>query len=555
MGYRGFCIVIMVLTLAWSCARHQLPARPVNVEIARLQAAWIEDTSPQDPALGELRPPEEGVLPGSPTRPLYDAIGTLDEVLATKRIHQKYVSKAQSSLFRAAGLNWAPGQLDRFFESLSVSSRLLEGSKGVLSELAPAPAETARRVSESLLDLAIQVGASPSLIARARETIRSGEAHFAAGRYTQALSEFAGVWRDAAEAIRFDIDRFETNIIAAVQSETVGYAYAITQNRRLHRKGSGGFARTATDPPRTPQSPFREMYIASISKTITAVAVLKALDEVDLSVDDKIVEYLPPTWTLGPNVEPISFASLLRHTSNLDRENLGGEDLDALRDHIAEGRPNGGLGFTAAQYRNVNYSLLRVLLPRMRFGGGIIATLSRFMPEEAVYSALFSGYVKRSVFDPIGVSTGFCSPTAPPEERTLYYDLVQPGSNGVDYGNWQLLCGATGWYLSAVDLARFLVFLRHTDLILDEDLRTMMDERFFGWLNPNTFGERVSGRFGDYRAHGGRMIRSNRGFLGCAMNFPIEIEATLLINSEGSTVIENACSVLRDAFDGAWISN
>lgn len=78
---------------------------------------------------------------------------------------------------------------------------------------------------------------------------------------------------------------------------------------------------------------------------------------------------------------------------------------------------------------------------------------------------------------------------------------------------------------------------------------------FLGWLDPVAFGAYVSGTFADYRAHGGDYPLSDvPGMTGCMMNFHINVQASLLINSRGGDLGGHACALLRDAFDGAWVA-
>ena len=60
----------------------------------------------------------------------------------------------------------------------------------------------------------------------------------------------------------------------------------------------------------------RDTEVASVSKNITAVALLNVLeDHAFATVDDSIAPYLPGHWDLGPGVGPMTFRSLLDHSS------------------------------------------------------------------------------------------------------------------------------------------------------------------------------------------------------------------------------------------------
>jgi hypothetical protein len=80
--------------------------------------------------------------------------------------------------------------------------------------------------------------------------------------------------------------------------------------------------------------------------------------------------------------------------------------------------------------------------------------------------------------------------------------------------------------------------------------------RLPGLAQPRRFSGLVDGNFGVYRAHGGDIgTGSNPGFTGCMMNYPILLQAVVLINSGGGNLGAHACTMLRDAYDNAWVAN
>ena len=97
--------------------------------------------------------------------------------------------------------------------------------------------------------------------------------------------------------------------------------------------------------------------------------------------------------------------------------------------------------------------------------------------------------------------------------------------------------------------------MRFTETILDGQTRQLMDNLFLGWLDKVAFASYVSGAFADYRAHGGDYPIGNvRGMTGCMMNFHINVQASLLVNSRGGNLGAHACALLKNAFDAAWVA-
>lgn len=374
----------------------------------------------------------------------------------------------------------------------------------------------------------------------------------------------------AANVDTFDLGLFEQNLIDAVKNQSIGYAYAITRNGQLVAHGADGDARTDTDS-QIDQSSQKEMIIASMSKTITAAAMLHAMNASGVSVNDSIVDYLPPGWAPGPNVEDITFRRLLTHRSQLDVPGTGlggipdgssnpgvqpfscctqnGNTHAAIKQIVENG--TAAIDNTPADdphdYTNANYSLMRYLITHMTTEQGEIDDLAEIWPIGDVYGAIYAQYVQENVFSPAGILKLGPMPFETANTRTLLYDFNNPNDAGTVPGDWLDGVGANGWYLSAIDLARFVVHLRHTNVILDAPMRELMNDLFLGWLDPGVFAAHVDGAFGDYQGHGGDFIMT-----GCMINFPINVEGVVLVNSANGGFPTHICNSLKTAYDTAF---
>src|SRR5712691_10634145 len=146
----------------------------------------------------------------------------------------------------------------------------------------------------------------------------------------------------------------------AINRQAVGYTYLILEHGRVVASNSFGQAHTDADPPAVALSPDDRMNIASVSKTLTAVAALKLLAAKHVSVDTPISSFLPKSWTLGPDVQTITFRELLTHTSGIRSSQDLATDYDDLRTLIARGIK---LGDKVYHYQNHNFALFRILIP------------------------------------------------------------------------------------------------------------------------------------------------------------------------------------------------
>ena len=81
------------------------------------------------------------------------------------------------------------------------------------------------------------------------------------------------------------------------------------------RPAYGGQARTSADPPALPMSPDLVTDIASVSKTMTAMAMLQLLAKDGLPINTKISPYIYSDWTQGANISQLTFQELLTHSS------------------------------------------------------------------------------------------------------------------------------------------------------------------------------------------------------------------------------------------------
>ena len=89
------------------------------------------------------------------------------------------------------------------------------------------------------------------------------------------------------------------------------------------------------------------------------MATTKLLNDAGMSPNTPIASYLPDYWSKGPNVDQITFANLLTHTSGLDY-GVGSSASDFLfmKDQIAAGTTHLGQFW----YQNMNFGLCRILI-------------------------------------------------------------------------------------------------------------------------------------------------------------------------------------------------
>jgi CubicO group peptidase (beta-lactamase class C family) len=336
----------------------------------------------------------------------------------------------------------------------------------------------------------------------------------------------------------FDIDLFEQNIIDAVSDKAPGYAYCINQDQLLYSKGAGGFADVGNQIPF--ENDFR-MQIASVSKPITAVAVLNLLEDLpDVHEGSPIYPYLPSRWKLGPNMQNLTFENLLTHKTGLIVPGYP-HDFATLKDMVEGGLNEGQRGNTY-KYDNSNFALCRILIP-------ILA--EKVTPEQAnvgngQLAAMFIDYVNDEIFGKANLDEAFCKPMA--DAKIKYYNCATNQINNA--GDHSDRCGAYGWHLSAFDLGAFMAHVRYDGNILNPETRDLMDQKRLGW-QPQAKASEHS----EYRHHSGQWHYGDQdagGMRSIIIKFDdLKVEASLLVNCTDHPEI-NMSSIMVNAFDNAW---
>ena len=192
-----------------------------------------------------------------------------------------------------------------------------------------------------------------------------------------------------------------------------GAAYALLKDGEVVHLAGVGTTRANADEVPDPDTVFR---IASMTKSVTATAVLLLRDRGALRLDDRVDEHLPWASSLRSGVDgpPIELRDLLTMTAGLptddpwgDRqENLPIAEFDAL---VAAGLSFASVPRTSWEYSNLGYALL----------GRVIS---------AVSGRDFREYVRTELLEPLGMtSTGFDVGDVPAQRLAQGYAPVDSG--------------------------------------------------------------------------------------------------------------------------------
>ncbi|MDR7380533.1 serine hydrolase domain-containing protein [Promicromonospora iranensis] len=194
-----------------------------------------------------------------------------------------------------------------------------------------------------------------------------------------AVSLLVAAWSVPARASADEVSALDEEAAAYVSDYVQrhglpGAAYAVVQDSEVVTVGGAGGVSADTPMP-----------VASVSKSITAFAVLQLVDRGLVDLDGPVTDYLPSFSVGGTDPADITVRMLLDHTSGLPNPMIvpATGDLAADVGHIAQLTVASDPG-DAYRYSNLNYWTLAYLV-------------------EVVSGEAFDVYLRDEVFAPLGM--------------------------------------------------------------------------------------------------------------------------------------------------------
>jgi hypothetical protein len=276
-------------------------------------------------------------------------------------------------------------------------------------------------------------------------------------------------------------------------------------------------------------TPDIRMHVASLSKIVTAAAMTRLLGEAGIPPFTPIIGYLPGYWVKGPDVDQITFAELLTHTSGLAFGATNSRsDFEWMKEQIAAGTTHLG----QFSYQNMNFGLCRILLATINGNvpvdwfllgsqGGLPPWWIDNSWDSSTISA-YASYVAREVFAPSEVTgPDFTHDAA----DALAYNFPVTG-NGWDSGNLTTMAGGAGWHMSVDELLQVMATFRRGGTIVSPDQAQVMLDDGFG------IDFSVATPLGTYYAKlGGWNDNAGHQEQGVAFYLPLNMELVVLVNS------------------------
>jgi CubicO group peptidase (beta-lactamase class C family) len=280
---------------------------------------------------------------------------------------------------------------------------------------------------------------------------------------------------------KLDVGAFGTTMHTILKDQVTGYMLQVRHNGNLIYNLIWNWAKTPVDGNKGWNENTR-MHVASVSKWLTAVGLVKLLDSKGISYDAKIVGYLPTYWTKGPNIDKISFRHLMNHTSGFST-NSSKSDYAFMKARVAMGVPAANVG-TKGDYENMNFGLMRILMPIIN---GNVNKGTMYVPgfpslNDAVWDAVtlmhYRNYMQAHVFNPAGVPNVQFEPIAA-TPNALAYRFPHANVPGWNSGNLASVAGGAGWRLSIKEVLNVMNHFRRKNTILPAaKAQLALDSRF-----------------------------------------------------------------------------
>lgn len=342
-----------------------------------------------------------------------------------------------------------------------------------------------------------------------------------------------------------DVNGFGEELHAALRNSVQGYTMRLRRNGQTIYTLQWNWARRPSDGSRG-WNPDRRQNIASVSKFITAIAMVDLLDRKGIDPATPIAQWLPTYWKIGANVNKITFEMLMTHSSGLN--NSGSTDFTTMRQMLASGvAPGLPTSFT---YENTNFGLQRILIATL---GGYVnrnMNLGNVAINDAYWNAAttaaYSDYVAKNVFAPSGVTNAAFT-----KDTNTALAYAYTGGGAWNSGDLSWRAGSGGWHLSVDDILDIAGTYRYSGKIVSTGIAGNAITRRYGldgrWSTPAGYVYHKNGSWSEQ----GDCPVGKRQEQSLLLLMPGGMEMALLVNSP----VGPNCSFLRGVVEQVYRDN
>ena len=199
------------------------------------------------------------------------------------------------------------------------------------------------------------------------------------------------------------LDSLFTKYAADKNFPSISYGLVV-DDRLVHTLYSG----TTNFEKNIKASALSDYHIASMTKSITAMAILKLRDDGKLSLDDPIEKYIPEARgikTVTTDAPLITIRHLLTHMAGFPEDNPWGDRQLGRSDAWLDSMYKTGIAFsttpgTAYEYSNLGFSTLGLIIKK-------------------VSGKTYQEYITRTIFKPLGMTQTYWDYAAVPAKQLV----------------------------------------------------------------------------------------------------------------------------------------
>ena len=232
----------------------------------------------------------------------------------------------------------------------------------------------------------------------------------------------------------------------AAEQKIPGMIWGLVIDGRLAHVAQTGVRDRASNAPITPTTAFR---IASMTKSFTALAILKLRDDGKLSLEDPVSKWIPEFAKMElptRDSAPLRVRNLMSHSGGFPEDNPWGDQQLSATDAQLDAWLRAGIPFSTApgtryEYSNYAFGLL----------GRIVSKASGIGYER---------YMREQILSPLGMNaTTFEFSQVPAASRAIGYRLKPDGTYAEEPPLPHGVFGAMGGLLTtAEDMGRYVAF-------------------------------------------------------------------------------------------------
>lgn len=358
--------------------------------------------------------------------------------------------------------------------------------------------------------------------------------------------------QDSLAGTKLSLPLFRENLESFLKDSTVGWAYSVWKGRKVIYQKAGGYKVLASDRKDSTGLAFSldtRMHIASLSKSITAIAIAKLVELNKLGWEDPIEKYLPSFWKIHPGFKPVTIRQLLIMEGGLNAPlNAVTSGMDSLKQIMERGPDTSKI--RKFNYQNTSYGLLRIIIA---YATGFKEYADDILTESlpALSAERYVQFVNDNIFKPAGILPAACRITE--NEPALYYPFPSnnvsgklTGSGTTTGGDLTLFAGGFGWYLSVNDAGKLLTALFSSNKIISSaGLKQLISFEFPFYIRRSKFGT-YFGTGGDW----GTPIADGRwaGIHTYFLCFPSDIRVIVFVNSGEGSPARKMMRAYRNSF-------